>query len=279
MLGAADVVVLKQWAVERLVHGLAGAVVTFGHGGTHDGYATVSHYGIDILEVNVYVAGHGDNFRDAFGGGGQDVVCFGESILKAEVAVDLAQFVVADYDEGVNVVFQFFEAFHSVGGAAATFEGEWEGDDPYRQDAHFAGGLGDDWGGAGTRSTTHSGGDEEHTAIVVEVFLYFLDAFFASGFPDVWFGSRSTPLRQIGAEVHKGWDGALLKRLVIGITDSEVDTDDALFVHVIHGIRAAATNADDFDDGRIALRKIDGHSIGFVPAGSVLTVFTPFRNW
>jgi hypothetical protein len=58
---------------------------------------------------------------------------------------------------------------------------------------------------------------------------------------------------------------------VVRITDGKIYTDDALAVHVVHGIGAAATDADYFDDGRFSLWEIDFHNFPIywqsVPAG------------
>jgi hypothetical protein len=80
------------------------------------------------------------------------------------VAHDFHQLVVEDDDQRIDVLGKFGDAGFGRLHPLAAFEAERLGDDANGQDAHFAGDLGDDRRGAGTRAATHAGGDEGHVS-------------------------------------------------------------------------------------------------------------------
>ena len=69
---------------------------------------------------------------------------------------------------------------------------------PYRQDIHFAGGASNDRCCSCTRTTTHTGSDEQHLAVVGQIVLDLFDGFFASEFSDIGFRTGTTAFRQVG---------------------------------------------------------------------------------
>ena len=94
----------------------------------------------------------------------------------------MAQFVVVDDEDGVDVFLEFFDACFGLLFAASAFEGEGHCDDGHDEDAghHLVveldafGYLGDDGSRSGAGAATHTGGDEEHLGVVADGFAYFV---------------------------------------------------------------------------------------------------------
>jgi hypothetical protein len=140
-------------------------------------------------------------------------------------------------------------------------ECERQGANTHRQDAHFLGSLGNDGRCAGAGAAAHAGGDEHHFGTVFKKTFDLVEAFDAGLLAH---GGLAAGAATFGEELAQGdFVGyrAEVHGLCVGVANGVIHTDDALFVHVGHGIATAAADAYDFYDGWFILWKIEQHDI------------------
>ena len=78
-------------------------VFSFGHGRTHDGQTAVAQYCLDVFKVNVDIPRNGDDLSNTFGSSSQDIIGFCKGCIELEVAVDLAEFIVGNDQNGIYI--------------------------------------------------------------------------------------------------------------------------------------------------------------------------------
>jgi hypothetical protein len=64
---------------------------------------------------------------------------------------------------------------------------------------------------------------------------------------DVWIGARAQSLRELAADLHFHARLVVIQRLHVRVGDDELDAPEADFYHAVHGVAAAAADADDLD--------------------------------
>ena len=165
-----------------IVDSLADTVFSFAVTGTHNGYASILHDSFHIVEVEVDDAAHSDDFGNALGRNEQCVISLGKSVSDREVGIDLAQFLVVDDQQSVDVFADFFHAVKGLVYFAVAFPAEWNGDNAHGENVHLFGDA--RYGGCCPRSGTssHSGRDKHHACTVVEHLFYFFDTFLGGFF-------------------------------------------------------------------------------------------------
>ena len=212
----------------------------------HDGYSAVFQHHAHVVEVEVYLAVHGDDVRDAFGGHQHDVVGAVVGVFKAHVAVYLAQFVVLHDDEGVHVAADGFHSVQRLVYLLDAFPLVGYGDDAHGEYVHFLGRLGYDGGGACAGASAHACGDEHHARAVAEMVSDVVHAGFclAAAFIGVVAGAEAFAQQQLVGH------GRVVEGLRVGVAHHEGHAVDAFVVHVVHGVASAAAYADYFDDFR-----------------------------
>ena len=201
---ARNVFVIQERRFECLGDGLVCAAFAGSFAGAHDGAATVLHDRVDVIHVDVDIAGQGDDLGDAFSGGAEDVVGVGESLADGQVAVEFAELVVADDQQGVDRVADGLESFIGLLGAASSFERKWNGDDPHRQNVHVSSCLGDDRRGSGARAASHAGGDEHHFCLGAEQCSDVIERFDGRVAADLRARARALAARQGLTELNPG---------------------------------------------------------------------------
>ena len=82
---------LSSGEIERVLYGLAHAVLALALAGTDDGGASVFQGGAHIGKVEVYLTVLRHQFGNAAGRVGQGVVGLGEGVGPREVGIDFAQ--------------------------------------------------------------------------------------------------------------------------------------------------------------------------------------------
>ena len=164
--------------MQGIVYGLGDTVFTFTESGTHDGYATIFQDGLDISKVQVDRTAHGDNLGNALGGNREGIISFAEGVHKGKVGIYFAQAFVVDNQQGVNMLGDAFHAVQCLDDFLLSFEDKGDGDDTDSQDIHFLRDAGNDRGGSGSGSSSHSGGDEYHLGAVVQLAFDIFYAFF-----------------------------------------------------------------------------------------------------
>ena len=211
---------------------------------------------VHVIEVDVHITWHGDDFGDAFCSRAKDIVGLCEGGRNAQVAVDVAQFVVGNDNKAVYVFAQFLQAFQAVAYTDFTFEREGQGHDTYGENTKFLCRFGNDGCSAGAGAAAHTGGDKGHFGACFEESFDFVDAFQTGLLAHGGLAACAAAFSQQLAEGNFGRHRAELHGLCICITNGVVDADDSLFVHVRDSIGTAATYTYDFDDARLIFWKI-----------------------
>ena len=242
-----DVAVVEQGAFQSFGNGRHGPAFATGTARAHDGGTRFTHDRLDIVHVDVDVTGQGDDFCNPFSSRAQHFVSIGEGLLQGEVAEEFAEFVVADDQQCIHGRAHRFQSFACLSGPAFSFEVEWNGYNSNRQNAEVFTSLCNDRCCSSAGSSAHSSSDKHHGGVVFQFVEHVIEVFDGGIFSNFRTAPCSLARSQGGAELdaHRNIGG--LQSLVVGIAYNEVDTLDALFVHVIDGIRAAATYTDDFD--------------------------------
>ena len=172
-----DVVVVQQRRGKRLLDCLDGTVITFRDGGTHDRNTGILYGGLHVFEIDVDVSRHGDDLRDAFRRGGENVISVRECFGKVEVAEHFTEFLVADDEDGIDTLLELLDTVISLLFPLLAFELERNGDDRDRQDPHLASCLRDDRRGARSGSSAHARSDEYHLRVIEQQSTDILDTF------------------------------------------------------------------------------------------------------
>src|SRR5690606_32305300 len=115
------------------------------------------------------------------------------------------------------------------------------------EDAHFLGHFSDDRRSAGTGAATHAGGDEDHVG-ALQHFGDALTVLDGSLTADFRIRAGTQALGHARTELQHGARADVLQRLGIGVGADELDAFDVALGHVVHGVAAAATDTDYFDD-------------------------------
>ena len=246
-VGARDVAVVQEGGFQRLGDGDHGTAFSAGAACAHDGGSAVAHDRLDVVHVDVDVSGQRDDLGDALGGRAEHFVRIGERLLEGEVAEQLPELVVADHKEGVDRGAHFLEAFTGLRGAAASLEVEGDRDDAHGEDAEVLAGLGDDRCGARSRSAAHAGGDEDHGRVVAQLLEHVIEVFDGGVAPCFRYAACALSGGQRLAELDAHGNTRGIEGLVVGVAHDEIDTIDALFMHVVDGVGSAATDTDDLD--------------------------------
>src|SRR5262249_59630052 len=133
---------------------------------------------------------------------------------------------------------------------ALAFEAERPGDHADGKRPERPGDLGDDGRAAGSCPAPFSGGHEHHVG-AFEYLLDLLAVVLRSLVADIGVGACAKAPGEIPAYVQLDVGIAHQQRLRVGINGDELDALEALFDHPVHGIDAAAANADNLDNRQI----------------------------
>ena len=112
------------------------------------------------------------------------------------------------------------------------------------------GDLGDHRRGAGAGAAALAGGDEHHVGALQRL-LDLVARLGRGALADVRIGARAEALGQLVADVQLDVGVAHRERLRVGVAGDELDAAQAGVDHAIDRVRAAAADADDFDDCEI----------------------------
>lgn len=162
------------------------------------------------------------------------------------------QLLVGDGNQGIDLFGQRLDPGHRDLHAALALERERLGDHRDRQDVHLLGDLRHHRGGTGTRTTAHAGGDEDHVGALQQI----LDAFTVlqcSLATDRRIRPGPQALGDVAAQLQQRLGIQALQSLGIGVGTDEIDAFQLRVDHVLHGVAAAAPNADDLDRRVLAI--------------------------
>ena len=237
---------------DRALGRLDGAVLALADAGAHHRLAHALHDRAHVGEVEVDLAGHGDDVADALHGLAQDVVRHPERLRDRRVAGHrLQQAVVGDGDHGVDALAELGEAVHGLGHAPLALQGEGQGHHRHGEHAaavaaELAGDGGHHRRGAGAGAAAEAGGDEDHVRALEGVadLLRVLDRGLP---PDVGVGARAQALGQLAADLDLHRRAVLAQRLQVGVDGDELDALEAGRDHAADGVAAPAADAHHLD--------------------------------
>ena len=237
--------------------GLAGAVLTGGHTGAHQGHAGFGHGGAHVGEVEVDHTIGQDDVGNTLDGIEEHVVGFLQhgregSLLGSEGQ----QTVIGNGDQAVHMLLELFQTFFGKATAAGPFKRERFGDDTHGQSAHLLGGLGHDRRGPRPRTTAHAGGHEDHVGIA-DGFPDGIDAFQGGLTTHGGVGTGPQALGELFAQLDLDRGVVAAQGLHIGIGADELHPLQTGSDHVLHGVAAATAYTDDLKLGIIAQRDVD----------------------
>ena len=134
--------------------------------------------------------------------------------------------------------------------AAAAFEHERLRDDADGERTHLARELRDDRRSTGAGAAALAGGDEDHVGALQRL-LQLVAALLRGCLSDGRVGARAEAARRLRADVDLHVGVAHHQRLRVGVDRDELDAGQAGIDHAVDGVRAAAADADDLDDGEV----------------------------
>ena len=162
--------------------------------------------------------------------------------------------------------------------AAHAFELERLGHDADGQDALLLRRPGDDGCSTRTGAAAHAGGDEGHMG-ACEMVEDFGQRLLGGGGTDLRLRSGTQPLRQGCTHLNATLRGVLHESLRIGVGDDELDPLKPALDHVVDGIAAGTSNAENGDAGleigEVRNGQIDGHFAWRPELICPLTYFLP----
>jgi hypothetical protein len=211
------------------------------------------HDRADVGEVEVDQTRDRDQVGDALDALTEDVVGGAERLEDRGAALDdRQQPLVRDDDLGVDHLTQAADALVGLARAVGALEGERAGDDAdgERVDLVLCD-LGDDRRCTGAGATALAGGDEDHVGALQRL-LQIVAALVRGRVADLRVRAGAKAARQLGADLQLHVGVRHLQRLSVGVHRNELDTLQARVDHAVHGVRAAAADADDLDDGQVA---------------------------
>ena len=245
--GRAVDAVLKQGRVDRFLCSVDRAVVARTVPERHQRVSAAAHHLLDVVEVEVDLAGDREDIGDAANGLAQHIVSPVKRLRDREAAVVLVdEALVGDHDHGVGDVVQAVDPVSGGVGPRNAFELEGASDHGDRQRARLASHLGHDRGCSGARTTAHAGRDEGHVDIGEEV---------ANLVAAVLRGARAALRVAANAQAVRLGVGNTDDRLrlgagellVVGIDRDEFDPANLVGDHPVDGIATAAADSDNGD--------------------------------
>ncbi len=172
------------------------------------------------------------------------------------------RFWIRDDQQRINHLLKLGNTGFSGAHTALTFKVERLGDDADGQDAHLAGGCGDDRRCTGAGAAAHTCGDEHHVG-AREVILDFVDDLLRSGSAHIGLRPGAEALGDLRAHLHDAFSLRHGEGLCIGVSDDEVHPLKAGGDHVVDGIAARAADTENGDTrlqlANIGYVEIDGH--------------------
>ena len=187
-----------------------------------------------------------DDLGNAVAGSVEHVVRGGKAVgHKRRAAHFVLELVIENDDQAVDLLIELDNAFFGVSHSARALIEEGLGDNADRQDPHAAGDPGDDGGGSGAGAAAHACGDEKQ----IGSFKRLADCvrrLLRGRSADLGLGAGSKPG---GSKRDQDVRVGLVENLLVRVGGNEGDSAALTGDHVLDGIAAAATDANDFDNG------------------------------
>ena len=151
-----------------LFHGAQSSIFALGVSRAHDGLSAVAHHVVDIFEVDVDVARHGDDLGYTFSGDLQHIVGLLEGVGELHVTIFLTEFVVAYHEKCVDMLTQLGDTFLRLLLTTFAFEAERQCDDTHCEYSKLFCYLSHDGSGSCACTATHTGCDKQHLGVTFE---------------------------------------------------------------------------------------------------------------
>ena len=252
--------VVDQRVGDRGFGGGQRALVAGGFAGAHHRLAHLPHHGADVGEVEIDQAFLDHQIGDAGDARIEHLVGHREGVGEGGLFVgDPEQVLVRDDQQRIDHLVQFGDAGLGGAHAALAFEVERLGHHADGEDAHLARGLGDDGRCTGAGAAAHAGGDEHHVG-AGEMIAKLVDDLLRGGRADVRLRSGAEALGHLRAHLHDALRLRHRQRLRVGVGDDEVDALQPGGDHVVDGVAAGATDAED-GNPRLQLADVRGGQI------------------
>ena len=205
------------------------------------------HHGTNVREVEIDEPLFHHEIGDAGDARPQHVVraqeCVGEGGFLTR---DQEQVLVGDDDERVDLLGQVRDTGLRGAHPALALELERLCDHRDREHAQLLGRARDNRRGTSARAAAHAGRDEQEMH-AFEMGTDFLNGFLGRRGADLGLGARAKALGDADAHLNDAAGAGCGKSLCIGVGDDELDAFQTALDHVVHGVAARATNADDGD--------------------------------
>ncbi len=170
-----------------------------------------------------------------------------ERALRRHLRIhDRQELVVRDDDECVHFLLEVGEAALRYLFALRALEGEGLRHDGDHERADFLRDLRDDRRGAGAGAAAHTAGDEHHIASRKRL-LHFLARLFRRPLAEVRVHTGAEAAREVLADVELALRERAVQVLRVGVHSNEFNIAYLRVDHMVHGVAAAATDADDAD--------------------------------
>ena len=194
----------------------------------------------------------------------QDIVGHLEGIGEGGLFIgDAEQVLIGNDDQRIHMLLKGLDPLLGDAHATGAFELERLGDDAHGQNAQFTGGLGDHRRRAGAGAAAHARRDEGHVA-AFQVLDDLIQRLLGGALADLRARSGAQPLGQRHAKLNPPVGLRLAHRLGIGVGDHEFRPFQAGADHIVDGIAAGATDAENHDARfqftQFRYTQINGHS-------------------
>src|SRR5688500_17306776 len=226
---------------------------------THERGARVGHDRLDVGEVEVDEARHGDEIADALHALPQHIVDDAERVDHARALLDdLQETVVRDRDQRVDLIDQIRDPLLREELALRTFERERLGDDGDGERADILCDLSDHRSAACPRSATHTGGDEDHVGFF-ERLVQLLAVVLGGLATNTGVGAGPKALGDLVADADLVWSVREKQRLSVGVHRDELDAHELRADHAVDGVRSTAADTDDLYESEVLDIAPEGH--------------------
>src|SRR4029079_14518334 len=261
--------IVEQRIGDRLFRGNRGAAITGCFARAHHRRAPTAHHGAHVGEIEVDEAFLDDQVDDAGNARVKHLIGKHERFREGRLLGRRPeQVLVRDDDQRVDVLADLGDAGLRDAHAPRTLEVERLRHDADGEDAEFLGVARDHRGRTRAGAAAHAGGNENHVR-TGDLRADFLDRLFGGGFTDLRLRAGTKTLGQVDPELQSVLRARSGERLRPGVGNHEFDADEAGGDHVVDGVAAGATDADDidarFEVGKLWKLQLNAHRVRALP--------------
>src|SRR5689334_16671507 len=156
----------------------------------------------------------------------------------------MAKLVVTDYEQCINILLHHPDAVFRLHLSFPSFIRERSSNYPNSEYAEFFADPGNDRCTPGSRSTSHTSGDEGHFCIYFENSFNLFKAFFCCLSPDVGICTGTKPLCQMWPQLYTVRNFTLGYCLRVCIANDKIYSFDILAEHVVNRVASASSNTN-----------------------------------